>query len=164
MADTESLLAEALQAVNDSRDGQSLDAIRVNYLGKKGSITALLKSLGQLPPQERPAAGESINAAKRKVQAAIELRKASLLDENLAEQLQSRSLDVSLPGRRQNAGGLHPITTTINRITHIFSTAGYEIAFGPEIEDDYHNFEALNIPAHHPARAMHDTFYVNDNH
>ena len=164
MADTESLLAEALQAVNDSSDGQSLDAIRVNYLGKKGSITVLLKSLGQLPAQERPAAGESINLAKRKVQEAIELRKAALLDENLAEQLQSEGLDVSLPGRRQNAGGLHPITTTINRITDIFSTAGYEIAIGPEIEDDYHNFEALNIPAHHPARAMHDTFYVNDNH
>ena len=164
MADTESLLAEALQAVNDSRDGQSLDAIRVNYLGKKGSITALLKSLGQLPEQERPAAGESINLAKRKVQEAIELRKASLLDENLAEQLRSENLDVSLPGRRQNAGGLHPITTTINRITDIFSSAGYEIAIGPEIEDDYHNFEALNIPAHHPARAMHDTFYVSDNH
>ena len=145
MADTESLLAEALQAINDSRDGQSLDAIRVKYLGKKGSITALLKSLGQLPEQERPAAGESINLAKRKVQEAIELRKASLLDENLA-------------------GGLHPITTTINRITDSFSTAGYEIAIGPEIEDDYHNFEALNIPAHHPARAMHDTFYVSDNH
>ena len=164
MADTESLLAEALQAVNDSRDDQSLDAVRVNYLGKKGSITALLKSLGQLPPQERPAAGESINLAKRKVQEAIELRKASLLDEDLTEQLQSQSLDVSLPGRRQNAGGLHPITTTINRITDIFATAGYEIAIGPEIEDDYHNFEALNIPAHHPARAMHDTFYINDNH
>ena len=146
MADTESLLAEALQAVNDSRDSQSLDAIRVNYLGKKGSITALLKSLGQLPEQERPAAGESINLAKRKIQEAIELRKASLLDENLAEQLRSERIDVSLPGRRQNAGGLHPITTTINRITDIFSTAGYEIAIGPEIEDDYHNFEALNIP------------------
>ena len=95
MADTESLLAEALQAVNDSRDGQSLDAIRVNYLGKKGSITALLKSLGQLPPQERPAAGESINLAKRKIQEAIELRKASLLDENLAEQLRSHQVSAS---------------------------------------------------------------------
>ncbi len=164
MDDTESLLAEALQAITDSRDEESLDTLRINYLGKKGTFTTLLKSLGQLPPQDRPAAGESINIAKRKLQEALDFRKACLLEESLEEQLRSESIDVSLPGRRKSRGGLHPITTTIDRITEIFATAGYEIKIGPEIEDDYHNFEALNIPAHHPARAMHDTFYVNDGH
>ena len=164
MDDTESLLAEALQAITDSRDEESLDTLRINYLGKKGTFTTLLKSLGQLPPQDRPAAGESINIAKRKLQEALDFRKACLLEESLEEQLRSESIDVSLPGRRKSRGGLHPITTTIDRITEIFATAGYEIEIGPEVEDDYHNFEALNIPAHHPARAMHDTFYVNDGH
>ena len=164
MDDIESLLAEALQAITDSKDEESLDELRVNYLGKKGTFTTLLKSLGQLPPQDRPAAGESINIAKRELQEALDLRKTCLLEESLEEKLRSERIDVSLHGRRKNRGGLHPITTTIDRITDIFATAGYEIAIGPEIEDDYHNFEALNIPAHHPARAMHDTFYVNEDH
>ena len=154
MDDTESLLAKALQDITDSKDEESLDEIRVNYLGKKGSFTTLLKSLGQLPPQERPAAGETINIAKRRLQEAVELRKSCLLEESLEEQLRSESIDVSLPGRRKSRGGLHPITTTIDRISDIFSTAGYEIAIGPEIEDDYLNFEALNIPAHHLERCM----------
>lgn len=161
MADTDSLLAEALQAIEDSGDEKSLESLRVHYLGKKGSLTALLKNLGQLPAEERPLAGEGINLAKRQVQEALDSRKSTLAAASLGAQLAGESLDVTLPGRRQSSGGLHPITITINRITDIFSSAGYDVAEGPEIEDDYHNFEALNIPSHHPARAMHDTFYVS---
>lgn len=161
MADPNSLLAEALQAIDNSSDEKSLEALRVHYLGKKGSLTALLKSLGQLPAEERPAAGELINIAKQKVQQSIETRKASLVEDSLNAQLRNEAIDVTLPGRRQSPGGLHPITITIDRITSIFETSGYDVAEGPEIEDDYHNFEALNIPSHHPARAMHDTFYVS---
>ena len=161
MADPNSLLAEALQAIDNSSDEKSLEAQRVHYLGKKGSLTALLKSLGQLPAEERPAAGELINIAKQKVQQSIETRKASLVEDSLNAQLRNEAIDVTLPGRRQSPGGLHPITITIDRITSIFETSGYDVAEGPEIEDDYHNFEALNIPSHHPARAMHDTFYVS---
>ena len=160
MAETETLLAEALQEIEQSRDELSLDDLRVKYLGKKGIFTSLLKSLGSLEPAERPAAGEAINLSKRKLQDGIALRKKFLLQESLNAKLASEKIDVTLPGRRQNGGGLHPITITIDRISEIFSSAGYEIAVGPEIEDEYHNFEALNIPSHHPARAMHDTFYV----
>lgn len=161
MAEPDSLLADALQAINDSSDEKSLESLRVEYLGKKGSLTALLKNLGQLAPEERPAAGEKINVVKRQIQDAIETKKVSLVEESLTAQLSQESIDVSLPGRRQSQGGLHPITITIDRITSIFESSGYDVAEGPEIEDDYHNFEALNIPSHHPARAMHDTFYVS---
>jgi len=161
MADTDSLLAEALQAITDSSDEKSLEALRVHYLGKKGSLTALLKNLGQLPAEERPAAGEVINVVKRAIQEALDVRKAILINSSLNEKLASEAIDITLPGRRQSAGGLHPITITIERITSIFASAGYDVAEGPEIEDDYYNFEALNIPSHHPARAMHDTFYVS---
>lgn len=161
MADTDSLLSEALEAIQGSSDESSLDALRVQYLGKKGSLTAQLKTLGQLAPEERPAAGEKINAAKRQLQEAIDVRKKELVSAGLDAKLREEKLDVTLPGRRQSAGGLHPVTMTLERITDIFRSAGYEVAEGPEIEDEYHNFEALNIPEHHPARAMHDTFYVS---
>ena len=161
MADSETLLAEALQAIERAGDEKSLDALRVQYLGKKGSFTDLLKSLGQLPAEKRPVAGEKINQAKKSLQQAIESRKGDLVSAALDAQLNAERLDVTLPGRRQSKGGLHPITITIERIKSIFPAAGYDVAEGPEIEDDYHNFEALNIPAHHPARAMHDTFYVS---
>ena len=161
MVDTDSLLADALQAIGVAKEEATLDALRVQYLGKKGSFTALLKSLGELPPEKRPAAGEEINAAKTELQSALELRKVALVRDSLDAKLSSEKIDITLPGRRQNFGGLHPISITIDRITDIFQSAGYDVAVGPEIEDDYHNFEALNIPAHHPARAMHDTFYVN---
>ena len=161
MVDTDSLLADALQAIGVAKEEATLDALRVQYLGKKGSFTALLKSLGQLPPDKRPAAGEQINAAKTELQSALELRKVALVRASLDAKLSSEKIDITLPGRRQNFGGLHPIPITIDRITDIFQSAGYDVAVGPEIEDDYHNFEALNIPAQHPARAMHDTFYVN---
>ena len=161
MADSETLLAEALQAIERAGDEKSLDALRVQYLGKKGSFTDLLRSLGQLPAEERPVAGEKINQAKKSLQQAIESRKGDLVSAALDARLNAERLDVTLPGRRQSKGGLHPITITIERIKSIFAAAGYDVAEGPEIEDDYHNFEALNIPAHHPARAMHDTFYVS---
>lgn len=161
MAEPDSLLAEALQAITDSGDENSLEQLRVQYLGKKGNLTALLKSLGQLPAEERPAAGKKINLVKRQIQTALEARKISLVEAGLNAQLSREVIDVTLPGRRQSAGGLHPITITIDRITSIFSSAGYDVVEGPEIEDEYHNFEALNIPSHHPARAMHDTFYVS---
>ncbi len=161
MGDTETLLAEALQAIEQANDERALDVLRVQYLGKKGSFTEFLKSLGRLPAEERPAAGEGINRAKQQLQSAIEARKSNLVSASLDAQLSAEKIDVTLPGRRQSKGGLHPITITIERIKTIFASAGYDVAEGPEIEDDYHNFEALNIPAHHPARAMHDTFYVS---
>ena len=161
MADTDSLLAEALQAIGAASDEAALESLRVQYLGKKGSFTALLKSLGQLPGDERPVAGERINIAKNALQTAIDARKNDLIRASLYTKVRSEKIDVTLPGRRQSVGGLHPITITIDRITDIFRSAGYDVEVGPEIEDDYHNFEALNIPVHHPARDMHDTFYVN---
>ena len=161
MAEPDSHLAEALQAITDSGDENSLEQLRVQYLGKKGKLTVLLKSLGQLPVEERPPAGEKINLVKRQIQAALEARKTSLVEASLDAQLSQEVIDVTLPGRRQSAGGLHPITITIDRITSIFASAGYDVVEGPEIEDEYHNFEALNIPSHHPARDMHDTFYVS---
>ncbi|MDH7943041.1 phenylalanine--tRNA ligase subunit alpha [Pseudohongiella sp. SYSU M77423] len=161
MTDTNSLLQTALEAVAASADERALDQLRVDYLGKKGQLTALLKSLGSLPAEERPAAGEKINEAKRQVQQAIDAQREILVERALSAQLAAETVDVSLPGRRQSAGGLHPVSRTIERIQTLFQSAGYSVAEGPEIEDDYHNFEALNIPGHHPARAMHDTFYVN---
>lgn len=161
MLDTNSLVESALRAIAESSDERALEQLRVDYLGKKGSLTELLKGLGKLSPEERPQAGERINQAKRQVQDALELRKKDLVEIALNRQLQSEAVDVTLPGRRQSGGGAHPISRTIDRIQSIFEAAGYTVAIGPEIEDDYHNFGALNIPEHHPARAMHDTFYID---
>jgi phenylalanyl-tRNA synthetase alpha chain len=152
---------DALAAVNEAGNAQALDDIRVKYLGKKGDITAQLKSLGKLSPEERPAAGAKINEVKEAVSNAINERKAYLEANALAEKLASETIDVTAPGRRQKTGGLHPVTMTLRRMESFFTNIGYDIATGPEIEDDYHNFEALNIPSHHPARAMHDTFYFD---
>ena len=160
MDGTDTLLAEAMQVLSAVGDEQTLDQLRVQYLGKKGSFTRLLKSLGSLPPEDRPAAGEGVNRAKKSLQAAIEKRRSELFQAALDARLVAERLDVTLPGRRQSQGGLHPITITMERIRKIFASSGYTVAVGPEIEDEYHNFEALNIPAHHPARAMHDTFYL----
>ena len=157
----EQISNEAELAVEQAIDPRALDEVRVKFLGKKGLLTAQLKSLGKLSAEERPKAGAAINVAKQVLQALIEARQNSLNKAQLAEQLASETLDVTLPGRRCTQGGLHPVTQTLDRITDIFRGAGYEVVDGPEIEDDYHNFEALNIPAHHPARAMHDTFYLN---
>ena len=161
--DLHQLTAKALKEVEAADNLEILDQIRVNYLGKKGELTALLKTLGQLPGNERKAAGQEINLAKQDVQTAIEARKSELEKAKLEAQLASETIDVTLPGRGQQSGGLHPVTRTLQRIESLFSQLGFSVETGPEIEDDFHNFEALNIPSHHPARAMHDTFYFNAN-
>ena len=152
----------ATQVVVAAEGLAELDDARVKYLGKKGEITQLLKGLGKLPPEQRSAAGAEINRVKQQVQQQIEQRKVELENLALAERLASEKIDVTLSGRGEQPGSLHPVTMTIARIQSYFEQVGYSVAEGPEIEDDYHNFEALNIPAHHPARAMHDTFYVSD--
>jgi len=158
----ETLIKKAETAVNQAADLRALDEIRVEYLGKTGVITDQLKQLGKLPAEERKTAGAEINKAKQMLQAAIEGRKTVLETAALAERLAAEKIDVSLPGRGEANGGLHPVTRTMQRIQQIFGGAGFEVATGPEIEDDFHNFEALNIPSHHPARAMHDTFYFEE--
>ena len=162
MSDLETLTRELLDRIAASGDLPSLEAVRVEALGKKGSITAQLKLLGGLPPEERKEAGARINAAKQEVGDAIEARRSALEREQLARSLASGAIDVTLPGRGEGQGGLHPVTRTRLRIEEIFRQAGFSVAEGPEVEDDFHNFEALNIPADHPARAMHDTFYFPD--
>jgi phenylalanyl-tRNA synthetase alpha chain len=157
-----SLLARALQDIGASADLAALDEARVRYLGKKGALTEQLKRLGTLSAADRPAAGQKINDAKLKAQGAIDERRAALEQQALTRELAAGRIDVSLPGRGQEAGGMHPVTRTRLRIESIFTQAGFSVATGPEVEDDFHNFEALNIPENHPARAMHDTFYFPD--
>jgi phenylalanyl-tRNA synthetase alpha chain len=161
MSQIEQLQSQAQAELADTPDLKSLDDFRVKYLGKKGLLTEQLKKLGQLSAEERPIAGQEINRVKKLIAEQIQNRKAEFVEIELAKKLSEESVDVTLPGRGNAGGGLHPVTMTINRISKIFSQVGFEIAEGPEIEDDYHNFEALNIPAHHPARAMHDTFYFD---
>jgi len=163
VADLQDVLKQAQQSVSDAADLQALDEIRVQYLGKKGEFTAQLKELGKLPGDQRKAAGQEINDAKRAFQQSLEDRKLILEAEKLNAQLASETVDVTLPGRGQQSGGLHPVTLTMQRIKELFNGLGFDVAEGPEIEDDFHNFEALNIPSHHPARAMHDTFYFDAN-
>ncbi len=160
--DLEQVLKEAEAAVEAAADLRALDEVRVRYLGKSGVFTEQLKQLGKLPKEERPAAGQAINKAKQALQQAIEARREALEQAALAQRLAAERIDVTLPGRGLGRGGLHPVTRTMRRIQEIFGGAGFQVAEGPEIEDDFHNFEALNIPAHHPARAMHDTFYFDD--
>jgi phenylalanyl-tRNA synthetase alpha chain len=163
LADELSILVErALADVDASANLERLDDVRVRLLGKKGQLTEQLKGLGALPAAERPAAGQRINEAKAAIQAAIESRRAALEADALDAELAKGAIDVSLPGRGQQSGSLHPVTRTRLRIERIFMQAGFEVATGPEVEDDFHNFEALNIPKNHPARAMHDTFYFPD--
>jgi phenylalanyl-tRNA synthetase alpha chain len=164
MQSLENIKAEAVVAIEAASDIAALEELRVSYLGKKGALTGLLKNLGQLSAEERPKAGAEINAVKQQLNEQLNARKASLQGAALASQLAEEAIDVTLPGRRAETGSLHPITRTIQRMETFFSSMGFEVVEGPEIEDDYHNFEALNIPAHHPARAMHDTFYVDDTH
>ncbi len=158
------LTKEALELIQKTHHLAALDQVRVDFLGKKGKLTALLKNLGGLAPEDRPAAGARINEAKAELQEALNSRKMSLEKEKIQERLASETLDVSLPGRHAEAGGTHPVTLTLQRIENIFTAAGFSVEEGPEIEDDFHNFEALNIPSHHPARAMHDTFYIDATH
>jgi phenylalanyl-tRNA synthetase alpha chain len=160
--DLTSLIQQALDEVARGGDLAALDEVRVRWLGKKGTLTEQLKSLGALPAAERPSAGQRINEAKERVQAAIEARRADLERVEVEQKLAAGRIDVTLPGRGEERGGLHPVTKARLRIETLFHRAGFEVAAGPEIEDDFHNFEALNIPPNHPARAMHDTFYFPD--
>ena len=164
MESLEVLKAEAVKLISEAADTQALEQLRVDYLGKKGKLTGLLKGLGQLSPEERPKAGALINEVKQELQLLINDRRQAADRAALAAKLAAEKVDVTLPGRRVDIGGLHPITRTIERVQQFFEGIGFQVMEGPEIEDDYHNFEALNIPAHHPARAMHDTFYIDDTH
>jgi phenylalanyl-tRNA synthetase alpha chain len=157
-----SLVASGLAEIAAAADAAALDQVRVRLLGKKGAVTEQLKELGKLPPAERPAAGARINEAKSELASAIEARALLLEKAAIARELEAGRIDVTLPGRGQQRGALHPVTRTRLRIEAIFRGAGFDVAEGPEVEDDFHNFEALNIPADHPARAMHDTFYFGD--
>ncbi|SDN13284.1 phenylalanine--tRNA ligase subunit alpha [Vreelandella arcis] len=155
------LVSEARDAIQAAHNVAALDEVRVRYLGKKGEMTALLKGLGKLSAEERPAAGERINRAKQTLAAEIDAKRQQLESDALNVRLAAERIDVTLPGRTQSDGGLHPVTRTLERIEGLFTRIGFDVAVGPEIEDDYHNFEALNIPAHHPARGMADTFYFD---
>jgi phenylalanyl-tRNA synthetase alpha chain len=161
MEDLEPIANEAKTAIGNAEETAALEQLRVEYLGKKGKVTSLLKGLGKLSAEERPAAGAKINVVKQELQDLIAQRKETLEASRVAQQLAQETIDVTLPGRGQGTGGIHPVTRTIERIEDFFSSIGFDVVEGPEIEDDYHNFEALNIPAHHPARAMHDTFYID---
>ena len=162
MENLEPLANAAKAAIAAADDGATLEQLRVDYLGKKGQITSLLKGLGKLSAAERPKAGALINVVKQELQDLIGARKIALESVAVAVQLAAETIDVTLPGRGQSTGGIHPVTRTLERMEDFFAAIGFEVVEGPEIEDDYHNFEALNIPAHHPARAMHDTFYVDE--
>ncbi|MGB0723650.1 MAG: phenylalanine--tRNA ligase subunit alpha [Gammaproteobacteria bacterium] len=161
MDDLKQLQQDAEAAVAAAPDTAALDEVRVRFLGKKGLLTEQLKQLGKLPGDQRREAGQAINAAKQVVQQAIEARKGALETEALNARLVAERIDVTLPGRGRDRGGLHPVTRTMERIESLLGSMGFETAEGPEIEDDHHNFSALNIPDHHPARAMHDTFYFD---
>lgn len=156
------IIIQAKEAVTSVSELAHLDEIRVKYLGKKGELTGMMKMLGKLSHEERPKAGQIINEAKQTVQSFLAEKKLLLEDAILAVKLAEESIDVTLSGRNRELGGLHPVTRTLRRIENIFAKAGFDVETGPEIEDDWHNFEALNIPETHPARAMHDTFYFDE--
>ena len=160
--DIEDILQRGQQQIAQATDLRALDDVRVGFLGKKGELTALLKQLGALDAEERPKVGALINQAKEALQDDINQRKELLQQQELAQTLQADTVDVTLPGRQPQQGGLHPVTQAMYRIEDIFTGAGYQVVAGREIENDYYNFAALNIPSHHPARAMHDTFYFGD--
>jgi phenylalanyl-tRNA synthetase alpha chain len=161
MQSLDEFLEAAAAEARAAGDLVSLEAVRVRYLGKKGELTARLKSLGELPPAERPAAGQAINRAKEGLQSAINERREALESHAMESRLATDAVDVSLAGRGRGVGGRHPVSRTTARIEAIFRGAGFGVRSGPEIEDEFHNFTALNIPQDHPARAMHDTFYFS---
>ena len=163
MQNLESLVAQAVEAVNAASDVAALEALKVEYFGKKGHFTALMQGLRDVPAEERPAVGQKINDAKQIAQNALNEKKEALETAELNAKLVSESIDVSLPGRKTELGGLHPVSITIERVVKFFSELGFTVANGPEVESDYYNFDALNIPAHHPARADHDTFWFDAN-
>ncbi len=157
----EEITATARQAVAEAQDNRALDDVRVEYLGKKGKITAYLKQLGNVSVEDRPVIGKSVNLAKQEVTGLVEQRGKALAEAAMQAALKAETVDVTLPGRNSEVGGLHPVTRTLQRIERYFRNIGFDVAEGPEIEDSYHNFTALNIPETHPARAMHDTFYFD---
>ena len=161
ISNIDDVLAQAVTQINASEDLGQLDQVRVKFAGKKGVFTEYMKSLGGMSADERKQAGAIINAARDSFQETLESRRAVLVEQALLQRLSQETIDVTLPGRGVQGGGLHPATLTLRRISQIFRSVGFEVVEGPEIEDDYHNFEALNIPASHPARAMHDTFYFD---
>ena len=156
------LQSRALASIDASETLQQLDDLRVQYLGKKGEVTAQLKTLGSMEPEQRKAFGQAVNATRDALNQAINARRKVLEAAALEKKLMAEKVDVTLPGRREERGGLHPITMAMDRANGIFNKLGFDVANGPEVEDDYHNFESLNFPPHHPARAMHDTFYFGD--
>jgi len=164
MDELQQILDQALQQFAAINDEAELEQVKARYLGKEGSLTAMLKGLGRLDAQERPAAGARINQTKQRIEAALQARRDELQQARLAQKLAAESLDVTLPGRGSDTGGLHPVTRTLERIETLFHSLGFAVASGPEIESDFYNFTALNIPDNHPARAMHDTFYIDVNH
>ncbi len=162
MSSLESLVADGQSAMNDVDNLQQLEQIKVEYLGKKGLVTQQMKALSSLSPEERPVFGQKINQAKQAIQMAYDAKKSALHNAAIERQLAEETIDVTLDGRHADVGGIHPVNKTLERIETFFEKLGFSIEEGPEIEDDFHNFEALNIPAHHPARAMHDTFYFSE--
>jgi phenylalanyl-tRNA synthetase alpha chain len=163
MEDLEAIVARALAEFGGAAEPASLENAKARYLGKSGELTALVKTLGKLPADERKAAGQAINAAKERLEQALETRRGELAEEKLRGQLAQEALDVTLPGRGRGRGGLHPVIRTWQRVEQIFRSIGFDVADGPEIEADWYNFTALNQPENHPARSMHDTFYVELN-
>jgi len=159
MRELTDLVQTAASEIDAAADLSALDAIRVAYLGKKGELTSQLKALSQLPAEERPAAGQEINVAKQELQSRINARRAALDSQALESKLAADAVDVTLPGRGASIGGRHPVSRAMVRIEKIFRNAGFGVRSGPEIEDDFHNFTALNFPENHPARALHDTFF-----
>ncbi len=162
MADLTHLIVEAAADFANSASMNVLEIAKAKYLGKSGSLTEALKGLGKLSAEERPAAGAAINGVKQAVEASLTARREAILNAEQAQQLAQESIDVTLPARAQSQGGLHPVTLTLRRVEELFHSIGFEVATGPEIETDFYNFTALNIPADHPARAMHDTFYIDE--
>ncbi|MEK9819966.1 MAG: phenylalanine--tRNA ligase subunit alpha, partial [Pseudomonadales bacterium] len=162
MSDLDTLRASALSSIEAAATTADIEQLRVQLLGKKGAVTELLKGLGKLSAEERPAAGAAINQLKEAIGDALNRQKEALSAAEAASRSKASAIDVTLPGRAVARGAMHPVSRVLRRIESFFTSVGYEVVEGPEIEDDYHNFEALNIPAHHPARAMHDTFYFSD--
>ncbi len=162
MENLDQIVAAAVTEFDAVTDAPLLEQAKARYLGKSGSLTELLKALGKLPAEERKAAGAQINAAKQQVEVALETRRAQLRNAALEAQLRAEALDVTLPGRGNPPGGMHPVTRTLERIETLFHSMGFDVADGPEIETDFHNFTALNTPENHPARSMHDTFYLEN--
>ncbi len=161
MDQLQALVDEALKAIETASTVPEIEQLRVTYLGKKSTFSELMKTLGRMDAAERPAAGARINTAREQVQQVLEERRQHLEAWAREQRLVAERLDVTLPGRHEASGTRHPVSRVLDRLSHFFTSAGFQVVDGPEVEDDFHNFEALNIPAHHPARAMHDTFYFN---